>query len=137
MTAPAAIRHQVPDHIPGRLAEAFATTSGRAIPPHCPYQLGDAVQLHGYAGEFDTQRRTGFRGWVVGTVGATVLTGITTEGQEWWEYWGSLRPAGEPVVTWGGCTCCQTERRELLRAFYAGRRAAGQQLGLFDGAVAG
>ncbi|WHM41138.1 hypothetical protein [Streptomyces sp. BPTC-684] len=124
-------RHPVPEHIPGHLAEAFATTRGRAISPHSPYRSGDAVQRHGYAGNLPGFARTGFRGWVVATVGGTVLTGITLTGQEWWEYWGSLHPDGQPVDIWDHCTCCRDQRRPLLQAFYAQQRAVPVQLGLF------
>jgi len=128
-------RHPVPDHIPAHLREAFATARGRQVPPRSPYKPGDAVQLHGYRGEFPPGlRQTGFRGWVVGCVGDTVLTGITTDGQEWWEYWGRLKPDGLPVDLWAGCVCCHEARAPLLRAFYAKQRAKGQQLGLFAGA---
>ncbi|MFP8944743.1 hypothetical protein ACLIYM_25370 [Streptomyces fenghuangensis] len=130
-------RHTVPNHIPAHLHEAFATTKGRAIThPACPFKAGDPIQRHGYSGNYDRLSKTGFRGWVVGTVGATVLTGITTDGEEWWEEWGNLDPDGRPVDLWGGCTCCAAERRELLRAYYARKRAAGQQLGLFAEEVA-
>lgn len=128
-------RHPVPEHIPTHLAEAFATTKGRAIPQHCPYKPGDPVQIHGYSGEQPGHRRTGFRGWVVATVGGTILTGITTDGEEWWEEWGRLKPDGLPIDLWAGCTCCAVARRPLLLAFYARQRAAGEQLDLF-GAVA-
>lgn len=131
MTAPPQPRHPVPDNIPEHLCEAFATCSGRTPPPSSPYQPGDAVQLHGYAGEMPGHRQTGFRGWVVATVGATILTGITRDGDEWWEYWGRLEPDGQPVDIWRWCTCCREERQPLLRAHYARQRALGEQLGLF------
>ncbi|MFF7067346.1 hypothetical protein [Streptomyces pseudovenezuelae] len=136
MTAGPQPRHPVPDHIPEQLHEAFATTKGRTPPRHSPYQPGDAVQVHGYAGHPDPgHRRTGFRGWVVGYVGATLLTGITTEGEEWWEYWGDLDPDGLPVNMWAHCSCCREQRTALLRAHYAKERARGQQLDIFDGAA--
>lgn len=136
MTAPLQPRHPVPDHIPAQFREAFATTSGNTPPAHSPYQPGDAVQLHGYPGYPDPGfRRTGFRGWVVGYVGATVLTGITTTGEEWWEYWGHLVPDGRPVDMWDHCACCHKERLELRRAYCAQQRARGQQLDLFGGAA--
>ncbi|RKN50082.1 hypothetical protein D7231_35865 [Streptomyces klenkii] len=130
-TAPPAPRRPVPGHIPAALREAFATTRGSPIPPHSPYQSGDPVQLHGFAGEQPGHRRTGFRGWVVATVGATVLTGITTTGEEWWEYWGRLHPDGQAVDLTRWCTCCQEERRRLLRAEQAQRAARGTQTALF------
>ncbi|MFJ2568149.1 hypothetical protein ACIO02_35390 [Streptomyces sp. NPDC087568] len=130
-------RHPVPAHIPEQLREAYATTQGNPPPAHSPYQPGDLVQRHGYAGyPAPGPGRTGFRGWVVGHVGGTILTGITTAGEEWWEEWGVLNPDGKPVDMWDHCACCRTERRELLRAYYAKRQAQGQQLGLFAGEVA-
>ncbi|MEU9792931.1 hypothetical protein AB0E27_20275 [Streptomyces sparsogenes] len=133
MSAPPAPRHPVPDHIPEHLHEAFATTSGREIPKHSPYQLGDAVQRHGFPGNQSGHAQTGFRGWVVATVGATILTGITTTGEEWWEYWGDLDPDGQPVDLWRWCTCCHEARRALLLAQQA---KTGEQLNLFGQAVA-
>lgn len=136
MSASTQPRHSVPDHIPENLREAFATTKGREVPAHSPYKAGDAVQLHGYGGYPEPGfRRTGFRGWVVGYVGATILTGVTTTGEEWWEYWGGLGPDGRPVDMWDHCACCRDERRELLRAYYAAQRARGEQLDLFGGAA--
>jgi hypothetical protein len=125
-------RHPVPDHIPAELHKAFATTTGAAIRPHSPYQLGDPVQLHGYPGADPGHRQTGFRGWVVATLGATILTGITTTGEEWAEYWGRLQPDCLPVNIWGGCTCCQEARRTLRRAYFAEQRAEALQLNLFN-----
>lgn len=127
-------QHPVPTHIPAHLREAFATTAGRDIPKHSPYQLGDAVQRHGFEGNMPGHAQTGFRGWVVATVGATILTGITTEGEEWWEYWGELEPDGKPIDIWRWCTCCREARTPLLRAYYAKQRAQGQQLDLFGDA---
>jgi hypothetical protein len=135
MTPPPPPRHPVPDHIPAELREAFATTKGRAIGKHCPFKLGDAVQMHGYAGEMPGHQQTGFRGWVVATVGATILTGITTDGTEWWEYWGDLVPDGTPINIWASCTCCRDIWLPARRAVYAKQAAEGQQLGLFDGAA--
>jgi hypothetical protein len=122
----------LPDTIPAHLHAAFLAAKGRQLPPHCPYQPGDPVQLHGYGGEIAGWRRTGFRGWVAATVGATILTGITTDGTEWWEEWGLLRRDGLPVDLWGGCTCCREARIPLLRAHYAAQRPTEQQLDLFD-----
>ncbi|NUR04366.1 MAG: hypothetical protein HOY79_50035 [Streptomyces sp.] len=129
MPAPPQPRHLVPDHIPEHLHEAFATTKGRTPPDHSPYKPGDAVQLHGFGGEMPGHRRTGFRGWVVACIGATILTGITTEGEEWAEYWGRLQPDGLPVNLSRWCTCCREERRALLSAHGAKH---GEQLDMFD-----
>ncbi|MEU5838807.1 hypothetical protein ABZ820_34800 [Streptomyces diacarni] len=131
--APPRTPHPVPDHIPAHLREPYAWTKGRTpLPEHCPYRPGDAVKRHGYGGHPDPGfGRTGFRGWVVATVGATVLTGITEDGREWWEEWGRLEPADAPVRPWGGCTCCREERLALRRAEYAREQTRGQQLGLF------
>ncbi|MGA5424556.1 hypothetical protein [Streptomyces lavendulocolor] len=135
MTAQPRPRHAVPDHIPEALHEAFATANGNQPPAHCPYQPGDLVQLHGYSGyPAPGHRRTGFTGWVVGYVGGTILTGITTTGEEWWEEWGLLRPDGEPVDMWGHCACCCEERRVLHRLRRVERYARGEQLDLFGAA---
>ncbi|MEZ7005008.1 hypothetical protein [Streptomyces sp. AD55] len=128
-------RHPVPDHIPAHLAEAYATTAGRRPSDHCPYQPGTAVQRHGYAGHpAPGFGRTGFRGWVVATVGGTILTGITEDGREWWEEWGRLEPADTPPDPWGHCTCCREARLKLRRAEIEQHRAHGVQLDLFGAA---
>jgi len=130
MSAPPRTPHPVPDHIPAHLREAFAWAGGRAIPEHCPYRPGDHVKMHGYSGyPAPGHRRTGFRGWVVATVGGTILTGITETGEEWWEEWGDLEPADTPVNPWGHCSCCREERLALRRAEL---RTRGEQLGLFS-----
>lgn len=77
------------------------------IPARSPYQHGDRVQLHGYPGEEAGHRRTGFRGVVTGSLGATILRGATDDGEEWDEYWGALdrenvRPRGALMY----CSCC-------------------------------
>ncbi|NUQ95349.1 MAG: hypothetical protein HOY79_01865 [Streptomyces sp.] len=135
MSASTQPRHPVPDHVPNHLHEAFATTGGNPQPAHCPYQPGDPVKRHGYPGHPDPGfGRTGFRGWVVATVGATILTGITDDGREWGEEWGRLEPADTPVNAWGHCTCCREERLALRRAELARQQARGEQLDLFGGA---
>lgn len=125
-------RHPVPDHIPAELHEAFATAEGSEIPPHSPYQRGDAVQQHGFPGEPAGHRQTGFRGWAVATLGATILTGITTTGEAWAEYWGRLEPDGLPLNPWRWCTCCREARHAHFASQRAREAAAGQQLDLFE-----
>lgn len=126
-------RHPVPDHIPEHLREVFATAKGSAVPGHCPFRLGDAVQRHGFPGNLPGHGQAGFRGWVVATLGATILTGITTTGERWAEYWGDLEPGGQPVDLNRWCTCC----RDARRALNAKQRAtSGEQLGLFAEAPA-
>lgn len=118
-----------PHPVPAHLAAAFARTKGGAISDHCPYRAGDAVRMHGYPGHPDPGfGRTGFGGWVVATVGATILTGITDDGREWWAEWGRLEPADTPVAPGGYCTCCREQRAALRRAELA---REGQQLDLF------
>ncbi|OEV14077.1 hypothetical protein [Streptomyces nanshensis] len=132
MNAPPQKPHPVPAHIPAHLHDAFAWTKGGELPEHCPYQIGDAVKIHGFPGHPDPGfGRTGFRGWVVGTVGATILTGITTAGEEWWEEWGRLEPADAPVKLSRWCTCCADHRRAAREAALARQTARGEQLGLF------
>lgn len=137
MTALQQPRHPVPDHIPAELREAFATVKGREVPPHSPFQSGAPVQLHGFAGNPDEGlRRTGFRGWVAASIGATILTGITTTGQEWAQYWGDLDPDGQPLDPWRWCTCCRDAREAYFAAQHAREAAAGLQLNLFGTEVA-
>lgn len=78
-----------------------------------PYQHGDRVQLHGYPGAEAGHRRTGFRGIVTGSLGATILRGMTDQGDEWAEYWGVLDPDGTPGSNWVQCSCCPRPARQM------------------------
>jgi len=75
-----------------------------AVPLHSPFQLGEWVRLHGYPGNPRGPRRWGWRGYVTGSIGATILVGLTDDGRDWAEYWGALSP-DEPNPQ-GRCTCC-------------------------------
>ena len=88
--------------------EACASRGGpiSRIPAQSPYQHGARVQMHGYAGNPEGHRRTGFRGVVTGSLGSTILRGATDEGEEWGEYWGALVPDGTRESSWMRCTCC-------------------------------
>ncbi|MEU0940374.1 hypothetical protein [Embleya sp. NPDC005971] len=126
----------VPAHIPTELHSAFRRDYARtaAVPGHAPYRVGDSVQLHGYAGHLghpEDHAATGFRGWVAGSIGATILTGITTTGRPWAEPWGGLHPDGLPVDIWDHCACCRHLRLPLLRAHYAALARTPTQLDLF------
>lgn len=79
---------------------------GVRIPARCPYKAGDRVQVHGYPGGRYERDRTGWRGTVEGTMGATILTGIDDDGRDWGEYWGHLDPEGTPNRSVVPCTCC-------------------------------
>lgn len=85
------------------------------VPERSPYQHGDRVQLHGYPGEGAGHRRTGFRGIVTGSLGATILRGITDDGAEWAEYWGVLDPDGAKPSNVIGCSCCPRPPRKPLQ----------------------
>lgn len=125
----------VPEAIPAVLHAAFRRDYERTsdVPAHSPYRIGDAVQLHGYAGHLghpEDHAATGFRGWVAGSIGATILTGITTTGRAWAESWGGLHPDGLPVETWHHCVCCRHLRLPLLRAHYEALAQTPTQLDL-------
>lgn len=76
------------------------------IPNHCPYQAGDRVQCHGHPGSAYQMRRDGWRGIVLGHLGAQLLEGITDDGRPWVESWGALTPDGVPERGAVACTCC-------------------------------
>jgi hypothetical protein len=94
-------RPAVPDTIPAELhakAEDVIGHYNPAVPPHCPFRFGDRIHLAGHPQAFPPGlRQTGFTGWVLGTIGATILVGITTTGRDWAEYWGNLHRT-EPVA---------------------------------------
>ena len=76
-------------------------------PPHCPYQPGDWVRVHGIWNPHSPSRRWGWRGFVLGHIGATILTGLTDDGFEWAEEWGALEPdRPRPRGVFDVCTCC-------------------------------
>lgn len=76
-----------------------------AVPRQSPFQPGDWVRFHGRVGNPRGPRRWGWRGYVTGSLGATILCGLTDDGFEWAEYWGSLSPDA-PNQDWPRCTCC-------------------------------
>lgn len=75
------------------------------IPPQSPFRLGEWVRFHGRPGNPRGPRRWGWRGYVTGSLGATILTGFTDDGFGWAEYWGALSP-DVPTAAWPWCTCC-------------------------------
>lgn len=80
------------------------------VPTRSPYQAGDWVAYHGYRGDLESGR-SGWRGYVTGGMGSTLLRGITDEGREWYEHWGSLDPDGTHRCTTVRCLCCPHPRR--------------------------
>lgn len=81
------------------------------LPKVSPYKVGDWVRYHGY----DV---AGFRGFVLGGRGGTLLFGLTDDGREWCEHFGHLDPDVPMVCMYGPhCTCCPREdiRRENAR----------------------
>lgn len=76
------------------------------VPPHAPYQAGDWVRFHGFPGKPPGPARWGWRGFVLGGLGATILRGLTDDGHEWAEYWGALVPDGAPCDNPCWCACC-------------------------------
>jgi hypothetical protein len=86
-----------------------------AVPARSPYQAGDRVQMHGYPGGMTSRDRTGFRGVVEASLGATILRGTTDDGQPWAEYWGALVPDGTPNDSAAPCTCCPAGKPRQAR----------------------
>ncbi|WP_328384361.1 AAA family ATPase (plasmid) [Micromonospora zamorensis] len=94
-------------------ANAEASTDGiSAVPAHSPYELGDRVQMHGFASASSDLGRTGFIGIVHGHIGSTLLTGVTDGGQTWTERWGVLVSEGAPNRSAVACTCCPQPGRQ-------------------------
>lgn len=92
------------------------------IPARSPYQAGDWVALHGHPGAMPWHRH-GWRGFVLGGMGSTLLRGLTDDGRDWCEHWGHLDPDGTADRTGGGsCVCCP----------HPPRRPKPVQLNLFD-----
>ncbi|TDC35670.1 hypothetical protein E1211_15300 [Micromonospora sp. 15K316] len=80
------------------------TTALSPVPAHSPFQAGDWVVCHGYPGEVPGPLKWGWRGFVLGGMGATLLRGLTDDGRQWCEYWGKLWPDGTPCPD-GRCVC--------------------------------
>lgn len=95
------------------------------VPPRSPYQPGDWVVLHGYRGCPAGPLRWGFRGYVTGGMGPTLLRGVTDDGRMWCEHWGALQRDGARSDSAAVCVCCPNPRL---------RRHAGEaeQPALFD-----
>lgn len=104
----------------GRIAAGFDETGlafsfglGRT-PAGCPYQPGDWVRGHGYPNSARGDR-FGFRGYVLGGMGATCLRGMTDDGREWFASYGHLTPDVPLARADVWCVCCPDERlRERL-----------------------
>lgn len=89
------------------------------VPAQSPFQAGDWVRQHGYPGNPPGPRQWGWRGHVTGSIGSTILVGVTDDGRAWAEYWGALAldvPNDDPVQR---CVCCPRISRPV-------------QLGLFN-----
>lgn len=106
----------------GRLA---LTVCLGPAPNRSPYQAGDWVRCHGYPGEMPGPRQVGWRGFVLGSMGATILRGLTDDGRAWAENWGGLTPDRAPSPTGGAwCVCCPHPERF--------KAPPPEQLNLFD-----
>jgi len=105
-------------------------------PKHCPYRIGDWVVLHGYPGNGNRSSGDtwchGFRGYVLGHHGSTLLSGLTDDGGPWTEHWGHLDPDGYHRCDWLWCVCCPHPKRAPKRTRVTTTTArASQQLSLF------
>lgn len=102
--------------------ELVLTVALAKVPAKSPYQVGDWVIHHGYPAKVQPGR-SGWRGYVTGWMGSTLLRGVTDEGREWCEHWGALLPDGVHRCRSARCLCCPHPRRpdEIY-----------QQTGLFD-----
>lgn len=95
---------------------AFTIGYGR-LPARCPFRPGDWVQMHGHPGPTgDPFARYGFRGYVLGGMGSSILRGITDDGREWFAHSGHLVADGKGDGSAVGCTCCPDPRYVRLAA---------------------
>lgn len=62
-------------------------------------------------------RRWGWRGYVTGSIGATILVGVTDDGRDWAEYWGALSP-DQPNTEWLRCACCPRRAQPVQAALW-------------------
>lgn len=93
----------------GRLISSLGMSP---VPARSPYQAGDWVRCHGYVGAMPGPQQWGWRGFVLGGFGATILRGLTDDGREWAENWGALLPDSKPCPTNGAwCVCCPHPQR--------------------------
>jgi hypothetical protein len=81
---------------------------GRELPAHCPYKVGDWVRVHGWHNAFPPGLNSwGWRGFITGCIGGTILVGLTDDGREWAENWGILEPdKPRPRGVFDVCVCC-------------------------------
>jgi hypothetical protein len=80
------------------------------LPERCPYAVGDWVQMHGYGGGKYQSHVWGFRGYVLGGLGAKLLYGLTDDGRPWVESYGHLVPDGKSNPSASRCSCCPDPR---------------------------
>jgi hypothetical protein len=81
-----------------------------SIPDHSPYRHGDWVRVHAQPHAFPPgPTQHGWRGYVTGGFGSTILVGVTDDGRPWAEYWGALEP-DTPRPPGKHCVCCRRER---------------------------
>jgi len=121
--------HYAPHAAFGPDGKLILTICLSAVPTRSPYQAGDWVVCHGYPGAMPGPRQWGWRGYVLGGMGSTILRGITDDGREWAEHWGALQPDGTPCPA-QMCVCHPHPRR------YAPCKPRVEQLDLFGLAVA-
>ncbi len=115
---------------------AFTIGLGR-LPGRCPFKPGDWVRFHGYPmpnRHPNDHARYGFRGYVLGGMGANLLRGVTDEGRDWCEPYGHLVPDGEYEGGGSFCVCCPNPRLVRLRneATAAAEREASREWDLLD-----
>jgi hypothetical protein len=103
----------------GQRSSGAVRTHGSPIPSHCPYRFGDWVRRHGKWGALPPcPNQWGWRGYVTGSRGGTILCGVTDDGFEWWEEWGALEPdTPRPRGRFSVCTCCPRVKTDEFSLF--------------------
>jgi hypothetical protein len=115
---------------------AFTIGLGR-LPGRCPFKPGDWVRYHGYPVPSRSPRDPvsyGFRGYVLGGMGANLLRGVTDDGRDWCEPYGHLTRDGEYEGGGSSCICCPNPRlvRLAAEAAAAAEREASRPWDLLD-----
>lgn len=115
----------------------YATIGYGRMPARCPFKLGDWVRYHGYRmpdRHPSDSVRYGFRGYVLGGMGATLLRGVTDDGRGWCEPYGHLTRDGERSNGDSECVCCPDARsvRAARLAAEATARDAARPRDLLD-----
>ena len=75
------------------------------VPARSTWRPGDRVVGHGWQRADSSVERQGFRGFVLGSIAAGSLFGLTDDGQLWHSSPAILDPA-DRAQPWESCPCC-------------------------------